>query len=151
MPTTKKKLSRRNLSVDKSKTRIKFTELVTPGEDPKGLFELKDRLGTGSYGEVFQALHTKSGETFAIKIITMDDDKVLEETVRREIEVLAETSHRNIVSYFGSYLVDESLWVNLFISMFLKEIFQRLLWNFVMAVQLLVCVKSWKRIFKKMK
>jgi serine/threonine protein kinase len=43
------------------------------------MFELQEKLGRGSYGEVYQAKRNKSDETLAIKIISLDDNKIMED------------------------------------------------------------------------
>src|SRR5688500_16946379 len=46
----------------------------------------------------------------AVKVIAIDDPQTLED-VRREIRILSECKHTNIVKYLGSYFKDQNLWV----------------------------------------
>ncbi|MDP2438812.1 MAG: protein kinase [archaeon] len=85
-------------------------------EDPNKLFELQSRLGKGSYGSVYRAQCLRDGLTgdgasiIAIKVISVDDEEALED-VRKEVSILASCNHPNIVSYYGSFLNKEDLWL----------------------------------------
>ena len=77
---------------------------------PEDLFELLEQLGKGSYGAVYKARHRPSGTVVAVKVIplTGEDEEGLED-IRREIAVLQECVHPNVVRYFGSFMGDEYL------------------------------------------
>ena len=80
---------------------------------PEDLFELLEKqLGKGSYGAVYKARHRPSGTVVAVKVIplTGEDEEGLED-IRREIAVLRECVHPNVVRYFGSFMGDEYLWI----------------------------------------
>eukprot|EP00011_Vannellida_sp_DIVA3-517-6-12_P003305 CAMPEP_0114625240 /NCGR_PEP_ID=MMETSP0168-20121206/11170_1 /TAXON_ID=95228 ORGANISM="Vannella sp., Strain DIVA3 517/6/12" /NCGR_SAMPLE_ID=MMETSP0168 /ASSEMBLY_ACC=CAM_ASM_000044 /LENGTH=506 /DNA_ID=CAMNT_0001836519 /DNA_START=256 /DNA_END=1773 /DNA_ORIENTATION=- len=82
-------------------------------DDPAELFTLQEKLGKGSYGDVFKAVRAKgpgAGEVVAIKIISIDDNDVLDD-VRKEIKILSECHHENVVSYLGSYFKADNLWI----------------------------------------
>lgn len=60
-----------------------------PSEDPRRRYELRERLGKGSYGSVFKAIDTVTSEVVAIKIIPLsvtERDEFSE--VKKEIEML---------------------------------------------------------------
>lgn len=59
---------------------------------------------------MFQARQVRGNNTVAIKIIAIDDPQALED-VRKEIRILSECNHPNIVKYLGSYFKDQNLWV----------------------------------------
>ena len=64
-----------------------------------GLFECKEKLGEGTYGIVYHAVHKQTGEIVAIKSIKFDkDDDGFPSTTLREISLLKTCSHLNIVS-----------------------------------------------------
>lgn len=48
---------------------VELTDLVSVDEDPEEHFSLMERLGKGTYGEVFKAHHKASGRIVAAKII----------------------------------------------------------------------------------
>lgn len=69
-------------------------------------------VAQGSYGSVFLGRQLKNSEMVAVKVISIDDPQTLED-VRREIRILSECNHPNIVKYYGSYFKDQNLWVRL--------------------------------------
>ena len=79
-------------------------------DDPTTLFDLKERLGKGSFGSVFRAVNRKTGEVVAVKIIPVADDESIED-VRREVSILQECENSHIVKYYGAYFQAENLWV----------------------------------------
>ncbi|KAJ3070091.1 Mitogen-activated protein kinase kinase kinase kinase 3 [Podochytrium sp. JEL0797] len=76
---------------------------VKVSSNPDSVFELLDRIGFGSYGEVFKA-RIKTTNTFAaIKIIHLEPGEDLS-PVLREVNFLRDCAHAKIVSYFGCFL-----------------------------------------------
>jgi len=110
-------------------------------EDPTTIFELLEKRGRGSYGTVYkvasgalarhagsrcerdltflagcavaapQARNMRTNEIVAIKIVSLDETDQGLESIRKEISVLKECNHPNIVRYYGSYFKDDYLWV----------------------------------------
>ena len=84
-------------------------------ESPIGKWELVERIGEGTYGEVYKARNCKSGEIQAVKV--MDDIAEKEDDIRSELEVLKHHSlHPNIASFYGTFLKpgtagEEQLWL----------------------------------------
>ncbi|KAL3068137.1 hypothetical protein niasHT_038127 [Heterodera trifolii] len=78
--------------------------------DPSSDYELLQRVGSGSYGEVFKARDVRSGEFAAIKIVKLETGDNFAD-IQQEILVLKECVHRNIISYYGSYLKRDRLWI----------------------------------------
>ena len=79
---------------------------------PEELFELLEQLGKGSFGSVYKARHRPSGTIVAVKVIPLsgEDEDGLED-MRREIALLQECVHPNVVRYFGSFMGDDYLWI----------------------------------------
>ncbi|OMJ09278.1 Cell division control protein 2-like protein [Smittium culicis] len=57
-----------------------------------------DKIGEGTYGVVYKAIDKKTGETVAMKKIRLEgDDDGVPSTAIREISILKELQHTNIV------------------------------------------------------
>ncbi|XP_043931390.1 mitogen-activated protein kinase kinase kinase kinase 2-like isoform X1 [Protopterus annectens] len=78
--------------------------------DPLVDYELIQRIGSGTYGDVFKARFTKTSDLAAIKIVKLDPGDDIT-SIQQEIMMMKDCHHSNIVSYFGSYLRNNKLWI----------------------------------------
>jgi serine/threonine protein kinase len=63
-------------------------------------YSLLEKIGEGTYGTVFKANTIASGEFVAIKRIKLEaEDEGVPSTAIREISLLKELDHENIVKY----------------------------------------------------
>ena len=69
-------------------------------ENPESLFKVQEKLGEGSYGSVYKAIHIESGKTVALKIVPINGEI---ESLKREISILKDCNSEHVVKYYGSY------------------------------------------------
>ncbi|EPZ32880.1 Protein kinase, catalytic domain-containing protein [Rozella allomycis CSF55] len=77
-------------------------------DDPSTTFTLLEKVGEGSYGVVYKAIHKPSGKIVAVKLITIENDL---EDLLKEIDVVKNCDSPCIVKYFDSILVKDVLWI----------------------------------------
>lgn len=75
---------------------------------PEEVFDIICKLGEGSYGSVYKALHKESGQVLAIKQVPIDTD--LQEIIK-EISIMQQCDSHHVVKYYGSYFKDSDLWI----------------------------------------
>lgn len=83
--------------------------VVTPG-DPRLIYEKFSKIGEGSTGTVFIANNIKSGQFVAVKKMDLRKQQ-RRELLFNEVVIMRDYKHVNIVEMYGSYLVDDELWV----------------------------------------
>jgi serine/threonine-protein kinase 24/25/MST4 len=79
--------------------------------DPEVLFEKLDRVGKGSFGEVFKGIDNRSKQVVAIKIIDLESAEDEIEDIQEEMRVLSQCDSQYVTRYFGSYLKGSHLWI----------------------------------------
>jgi len=80
-------------------------------QDPELIFEKRQRIGKGSFGEVFKGVNKQTGEEVAIKLIDLEvaDDEI--DDIQKEISVLSDCDCPYVTKYYGSYLKGTILWI----------------------------------------
>uniref|UniRef100_A0A182P1T0 Mitogen-activated protein kinase kinase kinase kinase n=1 Tax=Anopheles epiroticus TaxID=199890 RepID=A0A182P1T0_9DIPT len=78
--------------------------------NPEDEYELKHKIGSGTYGDVYKAKKLQSNELAAIKVIKLEPGDDIQ-IIQQEILMMRDCRHSNIISYYGSYMRDDKLWI----------------------------------------
>ncbi|KAK0550769.1 hypothetical protein OC846_003536 [Tilletia horrida] len=74
-------------------------------------YTLLEKLGTGSFGTVFKAIHNETRQIVAIKQIDLEDSDDDISEIQQEIAHLAQCESEWVTSYYGSFVKGYKLWI----------------------------------------
>jgi len=89
-------------------SRLEMLDEASLTRQPEEVFDIISKLGEGSYGSVFKALHKDSKQILAIKQVPVDTD--LQEIIK-EISIMQQCDSPYVVKYYGSYFKNTDLWI----------------------------------------
>ena len=99
----------KNKQLSESAIKNALKEIVNPG-NPRIRYKLLKKIGSGASGTVYTAFDQETREKVAIKTMNLAQQPK-SELIIREICVMKENRHPNLVNFLDSYLVDNDLWV----------------------------------------
>lgn len=87
-----------------------FEDLFISSTEPEELYEELGPIGIGNYGSVIKARNRQTQEIAAIKLVLLVD-KDERDFVQKEISILKQCVHPNIVRYHGAHKSLSKLWI----------------------------------------
>ncbi|EMD40712.1 hypothetical protein CERSUDRAFT_111295 [Gelatoporia subvermispora B] len=82
-----------------------------PNSNPVSQYTLLEKLGTGSFGTVYKAMHNETKQIVAIKQIDLEDSDDDISEIQQEIASLAQCDSEYVTRYYGSFVVAYKLWI----------------------------------------
>jgi len=77
--------------------------------NPDDLFTFMGKIGEGSYGAVYKAIHKRTGEIVSIKVVPIEDDL---NDILKEIKFMSEINCPQVVRLYGNFVKEDvELWI----------------------------------------
>ncbi|OAF71340.1 hypothetical protein A3Q56_00919 [Intoshia linei] len=70
-----------------------------------------EKIGHGSFGDVYKMIDMSNNQTVAVKIIDMEESDDDLGSIQNEIKMLSQSKSEYITRYFGSYVDGSKLWI----------------------------------------
>eukprot|EP01101_Sappina_pedata_P008701 TRINITY_DN487_c0_g1_i1.p1 TRINITY_DN487_c0_g1~~TRINITY_DN487_c0_g1_i1.p1 ORF type:complete len:942 (+),score=436.57 TRINITY_DN487_c0_g1_i1:21-2846(+) len=112
-----------------------FKELKGKGRGIDSLYEFGRILGRGGFSIVYEAMDLKTKEKYAVKVIDKnppkeegDEDEIdVLEALKREVSIMRQITHPNIIKLYEAYADDDKFYLILELMPFGEELFERVL------------------------
>lgn len=108
IPQTKNRSSPPSPQVEKPRLR---EPCPIPSSNPASQYTLLEKLGTGSFGVVYKAIHNDTKQIVAVKQIDLEDSDDDISEIQQEIASLAQCDSEYVTRYYGSFVVNYKLWI----------------------------------------
>ncbi|SAM01955.1 hypothetical protein [Absidia glauca] len=79
--------------------------------DPETYYRKHERIGKGSFGEVYKGIEIKTNKPVAIKIIDLESAEDEIDDIQQEIAILSQLDSPFVTKYHGSFLKGTGLWI----------------------------------------
>ncbi|CAO3673626.1 unnamed protein product [Rhizopus stolonifer] len=79
--------------------------------DPEHYYIKQERIGKGSFGEVFKGIDRRTNKPVAIKVIDLESAEDEIDDIQQEIAILSQLDSPFVTKYHGSYLKGTGLWI----------------------------------------
>ncbi|KAJ3049343.1 Serine/threonine-protein kinase 25 [Rhizophlyctis rosea] len=84
---------------------------ASSADSPDNHFVKLERIGKGSFGEVYKGIDKRTNQVIAIKVLDLDTDDDEITDVRKEITLLMHCDSEHVTRYHGSFLNGTKLWI----------------------------------------
>ncbi|KAJ1019278.1 hypothetical protein NDA13_006197 [Ustilago tritici] len=84
---------------------------IASGKELSEQYELLEKIGAGSFGTVYKAMHKQSRQIVAIKQVDLEDSDDDISEIQQEIAHLAQCDSEWVTRYYGSFVKGYKLWI----------------------------------------
>jgi len=102
------RVTRDIMTEDTESLRLEMLDEASLTRQPDEVFDIISKLGEGSYGSVYKAVHKESKQVLAIKQVPVDTDL---QDIIKEISIMQQCVSPYVVRYYGSYFKNTDLWI----------------------------------------